>query len=187
VFGGQKSYVQLKSTDALFIVGLARAGHPPHTRELHLSQSREAAFGHCLGPYRPRDGIHDQMDAFFGSPDIDGEVPRSGELPPMFFEHRRLHDVRPVNDASFECRPGRFARVTDTHVIHVEFGATKRLGVVERELAIGHESRVLHWDYLVVSDRKAFGTTLRLRESLRINRRDPDLAAAAERLGITLT
>jgi hypothetical protein len=156
---------------------------------LHLATSREAAFGRCLAPYRPRFEILEKLDAFLEPGDVDDEPLAVGVLGGRFFDHRVLYELRTRRDASFEpaSAPARFRRIKRSRFAREARDRARQLGVVTSAPPIGQQLRVAHWDFLGVWDHRLAHSMLQVLHETRIHLDDPDLLEAAARLRITLT
>ncbi|WP_028063731.1 hypothetical protein [Solirubrobacter soli] len=156
---------------------------------MQLATSREAAFGHCLAPYRPRAGLDDDIDAYLDSEPEDGVVAHSGWVSSHIFDGFKLLELHFVRDAYFQraAATHRFQRITHSHVVHQARIGARLLKVRAADPPIGHELRFLHWDYRVVWNHRTAVAMLEMYDDSHIRGSDWDLHRAAERLGITLT
>jgi hypothetical protein len=191
VFGAQEAYIRLTPNDPLFVVTRSRRHPAPHSGEVCLATSREAAFGYCLAHFRPRHGLSDRMDAFLLPAGIEDDYDLlSGVLDGRFFDRRVLLELRPAEDIAFEPEGRarrRFAPTARSRFTRRAVAGVRRIGVHAVSPRVGREARRLHWTYFVVWDGRTAEATLELEGSSDIELDDPDLLRAAARLGITLT
>jgi hypothetical protein len=180
--GAQQSHVQVTPSDCLYIIGTGRPRQRRRFREVRLATSREAAFGHCLAPYRPRPGLDDDIDAYLRGEHEDDDVARSGSVSSQVFDGFKLLELHFVRDVYFQpvAATHRFQRITHSYVAQL-------LGAWPDDPPIGHELRFLHWNYRVVWNRRTAVSMLEVHHDSSIRGTDWDLRRAATRLGITLT
>jgi len=156
---------------------------------IHLATSREAAFGRCLAPYRPRYEIVEKLDAFLQPADADEEPLPLGALCGRFFDHRVLYELRSRRDACFEpaSAPTRFRRIKRSRFARGARDRALQLGIVTSASPVGQQFRLAHWDYLGIWDRRLVRSLIAVLHTTRIDLDDPDLLQAAARLDVTLT
>ena len=156
---------------------------------MRLATSREAAFGHCLAPYRPRPGLDDDIDSYLLDESEDDYVARSGWVSSHVFDGFKLFELHFVRDAYFQpvAATHRFQRITHSHVAHQALVGARLLRVWPDDPPIGHELRFLHWTYCVVWNHRTAVAMLEVHDDSCIRGTDWDLHRAAARLGITLT